>query len=352
MAAIAVHDAWVEAVETLVRRLMTARDIDTLACLMPESRRVAYAMIEADAGGGFVARTLSALNDVLVVRIIELAAARHRLPTANWCWLAMGSEGRGERTFVADQDNGIIFGAVDASEARALRPLFMAFAYEVNQALAACGIPLCEGGIMASNARCCLSLAEWCDRFANWVRMPEPQALLNAAIFFDLRPLHGDIGLAARLREYLACLVDGANAFKHMLAANALAAEPPVGTLRDFVAPEGTIDLKKFGARIFVDGARILGLAAPDSSTVARLRHASHAGVLAESEAVAARGAFHQLQRIRLVVQQRALLAGGSPDNQVALEALNGFDRQVLHEALKQARLLQQKLRIVFRIEG
>ncbi len=346
------HDAWVDAVETLARRLMTARDIETLVALAPQIRAIAIEMIAGDAGGGVVARTLSALNDALSVRVIDLAARRHRLPSAPWCWLALGSEGRGEQTFVTDQDNGIVFAATDVAEARMLRPLLLAFAGEVNQALAACGFSLCEGGIMAGNPDCCLSLTEWQARFIGWVRTPDPQALLNATIFFDLRALHGAAGLVDELRAYLARITAGADAFLRLLAENALTAAPPLGFLRDFAAKDGVVDMKKFGSRLFVDAARILGMGSACPSTVARLRHASTAGLLRMSEAEAAIGAFHHLQRMRLLAQHRAIIDNTTPTNQLAPQQLNAFDRHILHEAFKQARLLQQRLKISFSIDG
>lgn len=352
VAALAVHDPWVERAETLARRCASARDAATLALLAPEIRAVAAEMIESDAGGGLAARVLSALNDALTVRAIDLAAPRHRLPSAAWCWLALGSEGRGEQTFVTDQDNGIVFAAADAAEARALRPLFQAWAGAINQTLADCGFALCSGGIMAGQAECCLSLDEWRERFSAWVRTPDPQALLNATIFFDFRALHGDADLAAALRAHVRHVAAHADAFLHMLAANALTAEPPLGFVREFAARDGVIDLKKYAARIFVDAARVLGLDCPMPGTVARLRHLAAAGAVAAAEVEAAVGAFHHLQRVRLAWQQRALAAGIAPTNRLVPRELNDFDRRVLHEALKQARLLQQKLKTTYRLEG
>lgn len=349
---VAVHDPWVDQAETLARRLTSARDVATLAQLAPEIRAIAAAMLAADAGAGLVGRTLSALNDALTVRAITLVATRHRLPSAAWCWLAFGSEGRGEQTFVTDQDNGIVFSAADPAEARALRPLLLACAGEVNLALAECGFPLCDGGIMAGQAECCLSQDEWLERFNGWVRTPEPQALLNATIFFDVRPLCGAPAQATALRAEIGRITADAAAFLRMLSDNALAASPPLGLLRDFAAKDGVVDLKKFGARLFVDAARILGMAAAGPGTVSRLRHAAATGMLPAYDAEAALEAFHQLQRIRMLAQQQALNAGTAPDNRVATQTLNAFDRRVLYESLKQARLLQQRLKTVFRIEG
>lgn len=351
MTAVVVHDPWVERAETLARRFASARDIDTLAQLVPELRAVAREMLDGDAGGGIVARTLSALDDALAIRALWLVSRRHRLPSAAWCWLAFGSEGREEQTFATDQDNGIVFSAADPAEAKALRPLLLACAGEVNQALAACGFPLCEGGIMAGNAECCLSVDEWRERFTGWVRTPDPQALLNATIFFDLRPLYGDARLAGELRAQIARLTRGNDTFRRMLAENALVAAPPLGFLRDFAARDGVVDLKKFGARLFVDAARIFGIDAPEPGTTARFRFAARHGVLPEADVEAAIGAFHHLQRLRLLNQARVLETGGVPGNQLSPQGLNSFDRHVLHESFKQARLLQQRLKATFRIE-
>jgi CBS domain-containing protein len=345
---VVVHDPWVERAETLARRCASARDIDTLAQLAPEIRAVAVDMLADDAGGGIVARTLSALNDALSVRAIGLVAARHRLPAASWCWLAMGSEGRGEQTFVTDQDNAIVFAAADHAEARSLRPLLLACAGEANAALAACGFPLCDGGIMAGRENCCLSLDEWRSRFVGWVRTPEPQALLDASIFFDFRPLLGEARLAGELRSILAAQAREAEPFLRMLAVNALAAEPPLGKVRDFVLEDGRLDLKKYGSRLFVDVARILGIGCAEPGTVARLRHAAAAGALTAADAEAAVAAFHHLQRIRLQRQKIEAAA----DNRIDPDRLNEFDRRLLLESLKQARLLQQRLKTAFRIEG
>jgi CBS domain-containing protein len=352
VARLAVFDAWFERAEMLVRRCTTARDLDTLVRLAPEMHAAVGAMVEADAGGGLIARTLAALNDALTVRVIELTLPRHRLPSAAWCWLAFGSEGRCEQTLVTDQDNGIVFSAADGGEARALRPLLMAGAREINAALAACGFPLCSGGVMAQNPDCCLSVAEWCERFSGWVRTPEPQALLNATIYFDLRALHGDATLADALRARIRHSVVRADAFLHLMSANALSVSPPLGKLREFAAVDGVVDLKKSGTRIFVDAARILGIDAPQGGTVARLRHAVGAGRLAAADGAAAIGAFRHLLRLRLESQCRTLAVAGTPTNLVTPVALDDFDRRVLVEALKQARMLQQRLKIEYCPEG
>ena len=344
-------------VADLALRIGGAPDVGTLAELASESRGLAIALIEQDAGAGILTQVMSALNDGLSRRIVTLVVPRHRLPAAGWCWLTMGSEGRGEQTFVTDQDNGLVFSAADQAEARMLRPLFLAMAQEVNGALDACGMPLCRGGIMAGNEQWCLSVEEWQRHFSAWILTPEPQALLNATIFFDFRAQHGDVLLALVLRQHLQRLAPQAAGFLHMMAANAVAVEPPLGRLRDFVSQEGQqgrVDLKKHGSRLFVDAARVFALSAGIApvGTVPRLRESVVAARLNGQDVAAAVLAFRHLQRIRLLDQHRKLAAGQAPDNLLDPDTLNTLDRRILVESLKQARRLQHALQQTFRLEG
>jgi CBS domain-containing protein len=299
--------------------------------------------------GHLLTRLVSAFNDRLSLRIIELTARRHRLPAVPWCWLALGSEGRHEQTFVSDQDNGLVFSAANPQEAAALRELFVPFAQDVNRRLADCGFTLCSGGIMAGNPAWCLSLDEWRQQFFEWVRRPEPQALLNATIFFDLRPLYGDADLGETLRSLLLSLTVETPAFLHLMAANALHAPAPLNFLGDVVGVGGEageeVDLKKFGSRIFVDAARIFALAsgARSVNTSARLYDAGPAVGLQKDEMVAVDAAFSHILRIRLTHQ---ITTGRGGSNSVPLGGLNDVDRAILKESLKQAKRLQQRLKL------
>lgn len=81
---------------------------------------------------------------------------------------------------------------------------------------------------MAGNPAWCLSFEEWRSRFIDWVRRPEPEALLNASIFFDLRPLFGELALGEKLRTLLLSMTVATPSFQHLMAANALQADVPL----------------------------------------------------------------------------------------------------------------------------
>lgn len=342
----------ISAVIRLQGGIQTANNVAALATHAEGARNVAVTLARVDAGPALVTRVLSLLNDAITERVLQLHQSRFRLPPTRWCWLGLGSEGRLEQTLATDQDNGLLFSASDDGEARQLREMFLPFARAVNESLADCGFPLCDGEVMACNPRWCLSLTEWQEAFATWIRTPEPDALLNASIFFDFRLIAGDQQLAEALRQYLTDTAAGNEIFLRMMAVNALSAQPPLGRLRDFDSsePDGRVDLKKFGSRIFVDAARILALGAgiAEAGTAERLQGVVASRVLSESSAAACVHAFHALQGIRFNHQMDADVA----DNLLDPNALNDFDRRILLEALRQAKLLQGKLKTRFHIDG
>ena len=150
---------------------------------------------------GFITRLISRLNDQLTRRLLTLLAVEHGIDLRTVCWIALGSEGREEQTIATDQDNGLIIGPGCPGS----REVLLAFGDAVNRELDACGFPLCEGGIMAGRAACCLDLPGWLARFDDWIARGDPPSVLNAAIFFDFRAIAGDVALAEALaRQVLA----------------------------------------------------------------------------------------------------------------------------------------------------
>jgi CBS domain-containing protein len=224
-------------------------------------------------------------------------------------------------------------------------------AQAINASLAACGAPLCRGGVMAGNPAWCLSVDEWRQRFSRWLDEPQPAALLHAAIFFDLRGVHGNQELARGLRSWLCQAVPRNRRFLALLTRNALERQPPLGLFRDFVVDvegenRGTFDLKQEAANVFVEAARILALAAGSSATgtEARLRDAGDRGGVERRETQAWVEAFHFVQALRLKLQCEQADRGGAPHNRVDPGELNALDRRFLVEALRQAQKLQKRL--------
>ena len=333
-----------------------AETLEQLQHAAADIRQLGHNMMAQGVAVEQLTQILSTLNDLLTERVIELecAAAGCRQP---FCWLAFGSEGRLEQTLSTDQDNGIIFLPPDAAGAEPARAALLALALRINRALDACGFPLCHGEIMAMNPKWCLSLEEWKATFARWIEAGDPEALLHASIFFDFRPLHGQLELAEDLRAWLLEKAAATPRFLHQMAANALRNRPPLGLVRDFVvADEGehanTLDLKLNGATPFVDAARVFALAtgAAATGTAARLRSAAPKLNIPAAELEGWLAAFHFIQMLRLRGQHDESEAGEEMDNRINPDDLNDLDRRILKEAFRQARKVQSRMALDYQV--
>jgi CBS domain-containing protein len=341
----------------IVQSVRLANDLTALQRARRDIDSLTDNLVAQGAAAEPVTHTITALNDALTDRLFSLLVPRFDLEGLDWCWLSVGSEGRREQTVATDQDNAILFECA-ATEQEAARQRLLLFARTANDALAELGFPLCTGDIMARNPEYCLTAEQWRSRFALWLREPTPQALLQANIFFDFRPLYGHHALAENLRTWLGAVTPENRLFQRLLVANALQAEPPLGRIRTFRTDDGehagTIDLKSHGTRIFVDAARAFALALgiAETNTSQRLRLAGRRLNIDERETGSAVEAYHFLQMLRLRAQRGALDADRADAdqrthttlNRIDPYALNDLDQRMLKEAFRQARSLQQRL--------
>ncbi len=338
----------------VIDELHAADTIEKLRNAASDIRGFTQSLLGQGVAAEPLTRTIAALNDALSRRAIEIVLGGHQLSDVDWCWLALGSEGRGEQTFATDQDNAILFVCDDGAEAAA-RERLVRFAREVNEGLDALGFPLCTGNVMASNSQLCLSLAEWKTKFLAWITEPTPEALLQANILFDFRPLFGDAKHADSLRRWLFAYTRDNAMFLRLMVQNALEAEPPVGLIRAFAVEDapgapGTVDIKTRGTRIFVDAARVfaLGLGIPETGTADRLRIAGQRLSVEPQHVDATVEAFHYLQLLRLRQQDQP--AAAAAPNRIDPYALNDVAQRMLKEAFRQASQLQERLRLVYRL--
>ena len=285
-------------------------------------------------------------------RVIELVADEYDLPPVSWCWMLFGSEGRVERVFAGDQDNGLIFlpdnevgHAADPANCCRLGGQSCARSMRFHE------LP---GNIMAGNPAWCLSVAEWRARFGSWMTTPGRGAV-ECDDLFDFRPLYGQDELVDSLHRWLLPQPEQNPRFLRAMTEQALGCTPALGWFGNFSCDGGrryphTIDLKSYGGRPFVDAARIWGLrhGVWTTNTVERLREA---GPLMNrhraSDTAAAVEAFDVVQRLRFaapagVAETMMRSTGFNPSH------LTAPQRTMLKEAFHQAKLLQLRLRQEF----
>lgn len=331
--------------------LRAAGDVAALRVAAQGIRRLAGSLLGQGVRARQLTELISHLNDVLAERVVQLTAHRHGVDLTRACWVAFGSEGRSEQTIATDQDNGLVF---DSDDPDRDRPGWLAFARDCNEALDACGYPLCKGQVMASNPACCLTAAEWIERFDHWMQQGAPEDLLKASIYFDFRALAGRTEPVAAMREHVTRQAARLPRFMKQMADNALQNRAPLNwrgaiDTHDIDGRE-LIDLKMQGTALFVDVARLYALAhgIAATGTRARLEAAGRALNVPAHESEAWVAAFEFLQLLRLQVQLRepAVAPAGGDDNpnRIDVATLNDIDRRMLKESLRVARRLQQRL--------
>ena len=321
----------------------TLDSVENPTALAHYSREVA-GMVQTLFRGGLgavqIGQIVSSLNDALVKRLVSLAEQALGTPPTDFAWIVFGSEGRLEQTLLTDQDNALIYG----EESEAARAYFKLLGERVVNGLIQVGFPPCAGDFMAT--RWCKPLEQWRRLFAGWVRTPEPQALLEAAIFFDFRPVAGSLSLAP-LEDILAA-AETEKLFIAQAAQEALRWGPPLGFFNRIRSDHGMVDLKKGGIGPIVNLARVAALAAGsrERSTLERLAVAGKSGGILKSEDTAVLAeTFQFLLHLRLRQQLAALQTNQPIDHKVRLDALSALEHRHLKEAFVTIQQVQDDVR-------
>ncbi|CUS47223.1 MAG: CBS domain-containing protein [Idiomarinaceae bacterium HL-53] len=206
-------------------------------------------------------RLLASVTDSLTRRLIQLFEQAHGSAPAAFAWLAFGSQARFDQTFGSDQDNGLLL-ANEVSESQ--REWFSELATFVCEGLAACGVPLCPGNVMAMNPKWRMTALEWQDTFRQWVRSPTPEAILNSMIFFDSRAIYGSQRLYQAHRQQVA-QIGGSDVFMANIARHIATLPVPLGLFNRFRTKHDDsgeyLNVKTHGIAIVNDIVRLYSIA-------------------------------------------------------------------------------------------
>ena len=189
---------------------------------------------------------------------------------------------------------------------------------------------------MAKNAEWRGSLATWRHRLADWVRRSRPEDLLSVDIFFDLRAVHGDAGLAGTLLHEAYEQGSKVLDFVKVLAAANADFQAPLGMFGRFRTREGRVNLKIGGLLPIVSSARILAIRhnIPRRATPDRLAEIRDRDLGSDADLTRLIDA-HRVILNRILSQQiRDLHAGISPTNRIEPRILGKAETAQLRDAL------------------
>ena len=322
---------------SLGHEIESANDAAELGRVWSELAGVARALVDEKVDARLVAAVVSRELRALTRRACEIAESELVAAEAPpYAMLVLGSGGRGESLLAMDQDNAIVFreGPPGSDADRWCEALGQRVADILDQA----GVRYCTGGIMAANAAWRHDLDGWRATVETWLARTRPEDILDADIFFDAAPVHGDVSLAEALGAEARTMARASRPFLHLLAANAAQFSSPHGWFGRLRLKEGRIDLKMAGLMPVFSAARALalsdGIAA--RSTEARLRAAGEAGSVPESLVDDLLAAHGIVLGAVLRQQLRDLEAGIPLSNLVAPRQLSQFERRELDWALRQ----------------
>ena len=262
-------------------------------------------------------------------------------PPAAYAFVVLGSAGRGESLLAMDQDNALIF--ADDATLEADR-WFEALAVCISDLLHQVGIPYCTGGVMARNAPWRGSLGAWRERVGEWITRSNPADLLSIDIFFDLRSVHGDRGLAEELWRNAFDAARANVSFAKLLIEAAGTVAPSLGWFGGIKTEQGRIDLKRAGLFGIVSAARALAIChhVVLRSTPERLDGIKSLGLGLEQDLDALDDAQRLFLDLILRQQIKDIDQGRPATNDIEVKRLSRRDRERLRVALRAVESLEQ----------
>lgn len=288
-----------------------------------------------------IGRVVTATADAATRRLLALAEEELGPAPVPYCWVGLGSQARGELGVASDQDNALVL-ADDAATVAGADDYFAALADRVCHGLDRAGFPLCPGDVMAANPAWRRTTTEWINQVADWVGAPDPDAMLHAQVFFDIRAIRGPAALLAPIRRDMLARASASPRFQAHLARIACEWQPPLGFFRGLVVARrgeyrNTLEIKAGGIAPVVQIARLHAVAAgvEEVATLDRLDAAASAGGIARGDAENLAEAFRFLRRLAYRHHALQIAEGRPQDNNVDPRSLGSKDRHRLRAAFR-----------------
>lgn len=334
----------------LARQIDTAVDARGVADAAQHLPRALTGLVEAGVDADHVARYVSTIGEIAHRRLLALGEAELGPPPVPYGLVTFGSLARAEQALGSDQDNGFVLGEGFVREQH--DDYFARLAQILCDGLDAAGYRYCPGNIMATNPDYRRKAAEWSAHFRGWIDNPDPQAILESGIFFDMRAVAGDAALVDTMRADVFAAAQGNRIFLSFVARAAAATAVPLGFFRNFLlkddAVEGRVlDLKAQAITPLVDIARTRALAGGIEAvnTADRFAAAAEAGLIEADSARDLAACFEFIRDVRFRHQSAQVKRGEAPTNKLDPGELSRFDREHLRDAFKLIRQQLDKLR-------
>lgn len=290
-------------------------------------------LVDVARAGGSLAEAADAHTRLLIDGFLHQAGP----PPARFAWVVLGSHARGELHCASDQDHALFWEKQPAGSYAA------DLAATVIEGLEQFGMRRCDGGYMAD--KWSYSVADWVDIFRDRVSAPTPDAIVDADVFLDIRPLTAGVDVSPALAELrvesprlLHGLATAANSFPTPLHA--------FGRL-----PRGEVDLKKTGLAPIVLLARLYGLRAGSTAVSTDARLVDAGPVLGEELSARLRDGYDLLTRLRLDNQLRQIDERQYVTDRLDPHSLTEEEHEALRDAFRAIKAAQSVTSVAFRTD-
>ena len=334
----------------LASDIRKAESIDVLESIAAKLPELQLQLSNAGATPRQIGHAITAVTDALTRRLLEMAEAELGPPPVSYAWMAAGSQGRQEQTSFSDQDNALLISDEMLPEHD---EYFSALARIVSDGLNTCGFVYCPGDAMATNPQWRLKLSDWKDSFSEWIDHPNPKAMMQASIFFDLRVIEGKSELFQSLQDHILAKTREDSIFLAHLAVNVLTHRPPLGFFRNFVLVhdgehDDTLDLKHRGSVPIIDIARLAVLAEglQATNTIERLALTSGSPSMSSKMGDDLMHALTYIDTLRIRHQADLIRQGLPPNNYLRPADLSGLERSHLKDAFRIIQVMQETLEL------
>lgn len=344
----------------IIQEINRSRHPKYLAELRQRAERLLATYLDKEVAISYITAVMTHINDEIARKCIKLGLARmqaagHGNPPALFDWLALGSQGRGEQLLRTDQDNALVFEDVAEERYNDVKNYFLQLADYVTEFINEAGYRYCDGDMMASNPKWCLSVSKWKAQFSLWMGNNSAENLLNTSIFFDFRGIWGDGSLPKKLTDHIFYEMEGPSTrFQASLARAALQSPSPLTFFRNFVVERSgehkdQFDLKARAMRPLTDAARVLILGAREGNINNTFRRYE---ALARLEPQNADLYEQAAKAYEVLIRLRAELGLKRHDNGrfVKPEELSQVQRLLLRNSFTPVKEIQQLLEVRYQL--
>lgn len=355
------HDALAIAGQQIVRQIDQLTHDKTIAGLTAVKQAqvtVAKQLFDDNVPVPDILGLISDVNMDIYRRVISLCLDRFKAegrgtPPVPFTVIVMGSGGRGESSFGADQDNGFIVADYPDEDHTHIDAWFNGLAGKITDMLDQVGLPLCQGNVMATNPLWRKTASQWRHQLDLWSRKGSTAAIRLGDIFFDFQPVFGDLALAQGLRDFTTERFATAPSFLRAMYAFQSDHNTALGFLgRLKTEPDGPnkgrINLKYRANLPLVETLRLWALRyhINGTGTRDRLTALRDKGHLSEQEHEQLNEAFSLITRLMLMQQIMDFEAGGTPQSWIDPSILSDKIHDQLTDSMKAIEAIRGRTRM------